>query len=115
MWREECSYRKSAYSEVIKLQASNFYHTEEKFKVLFMLHILSMYKCAHLPTGVRDDGDLAFLLKVTWVLPLFFSWTSLNTFEYTEHTKHIMFLPSTTVHVLRAAVDWLIFSLQCVF
>lgn len=53
-----------------------------------------------------------------WGWPQFshlFFWTSLNTFEYIEHNKHIMFLPSTTVLVLRAAVDWLMFSLQCVF
>jgi hypothetical protein len=72
MWGEECSYRKSDYSEVIKPQESNFHHTEEKLKVLFMLYILSMYKCAHLPTGMRDDGDLAVLLRMAWVLPPFF-------------------------------------------
>lgn len=113
MWREECSYCKSAYSEVTKLQESNFYHTEEKLEVLFVLHILSMYKCAPVPTGTRDDGDhLAVLLRMAWVLPHFL-WTSLNTFEYTEHTKYIMFLPSTSFLVLTVADDWLLLSLQC--
>jgi hypothetical protein len=70
---EEFPYFKNACSEVNKLQESTFYHTEEKLKALFMLHVLSMHECAHVPSGMRDyGGHLAVFLRMAWVLPIFF-------------------------------------------
>lgn len=78
---EECPSFKNAHSKVDKLWDSNLYHTEEKLKVLFMLHVLSMQECTHMPNGKRDrGGHSAILLREAWVLPNFFFellWTHL--------------------------------------